>query len=47
MSDHDRLERASRTMSHVNFAISPARNPALADSSTIIWFLTGCRVHSA
>src|SRR6202022_1460929 len=38
---------ASRTMSQVRLAISPARNPALADSRTITVFRSGCRVQLA
>ena len=38
---------ASTTMSHVRFAISPARNPALADSRTITVLRSGWRVQLA
>src|SRR5215472_922224 len=38
---------ASSTMAHVRFAISPARNPALADSRTITVLRSGCRVQLA
>ena len=38
------LSGGSRTMSHVRFAISPARKPALTDSKTITRFRAGCRI---
>jgi hypothetical protein len=34
-------------MSHVRFAISPARSPALADSRAITVLRSGCRVQLA
>jgi len=37
----------SVTISHVSFAISPARSPAFADSRMIVLFRIGCRVVSA
>src|ERR1700674_268752 len=38
---------ASTSMSQVRFAISPARNPAFAESSTMTALRSGCRVQLA